>query len=224
MAYLYILSEDKYDDIFYEKCLVKITKKSFNVIPTRTEKGSGISDVRRKLPPLLKSIRYTGEVEDTFFLVAVDNDRRPVHPDHEVRADWSKLPKKEQGDKCRFCEIEKVAKSILGENRDDWPIKGAIVVAVEMMETWQLLICNPDRYKREQDLPLFPKRHKQSAKAYYAFSPPAQLKDLVMVEQKRLNIKASSDFCLYCAEQLNVEDLKKRSPSFGLLCAQVADW
>ena len=93
-----------------------------------------------------------------------------------------------------------------------------------MIETWQLLICNPDEHSQERLLPIFPNKKKSAAKKYYASSNvPDQLKDLV--KQARFELEMTPyEFCHYCGEQLDVADLKKRSPSFARFMAQVIDW
>lgn len=226
MSYLYLLAEDDTDELFFQGCLSRITGNPYEVIFNKLRKGGGLSEVRRKLPLLLQSIKNTGPVEDTFFLVVVDNDRSPIHPEHVLRSDFSKLPKKDKEKTCRYCEIEKVIASELGNT--SWPIRGAISIPVEMMETWQLLICDPKKYQHEQSsiMPIFSKRRQSSAKHYYASSNvPAQLKDLVAeIGKSDINIESSQQFCEYCVEKLDVDDLKSRSPSFTQFANQVQNW
>jgi hypothetical protein len=136
MNYLYILSEDESDDFFYKGCVEKITGEHFELIPRRIRKGGGISKVRKHLPLLLRDIKFSGPVKNTFFLIALDNDRSPAHPKHEIHEFVYKLSKKEQVKKCRYCEIENLAKQILGTDRNSWPISGAIAVPVQMIESW----------------------------------------------------------------------------------------
>ena len=225
MSYLHILSEDKNDDVFYQNCLNKITGKSFEIISTHPEKMSGISLVRSFLPSFLKNIQRTGSIGgQSYFLVAVDNDRSPIHPLHSKRADFSKLPKSDQKKTCRQCEIERVVSSVLGSDRNEWSVKGAIAIPVEMMESWQLLICSSATFRNERNLPIFPDKNARAAKTYYTSqNAPNQLKDLVRQERRKLNM-SSQEFCRYCAQQLNVNDLKARSRSFTQLSEQVADW
>ncbi|MEL7143743.1 MAG: hypothetical protein AAGL08_16165, partial [Cyanobacteria bacterium J06573_11] len=189
MNYLYILSEDDNDDTFYQNCLARITEKSYEVIPQRLRKGGGISEVKRKLPLFLRQIKNTGKVENTFFIVSLDNDRSPIHPDHPKRPDLSKLTKADANKSCRFCDIEQAIELALGSCTEEWPIPGAIAIPVEMIESWQLLICNPDQYTSEQGLPIFPDKRGAAAKHYYKSSNvPDQLKDLKRREQERLKL------------------------------------
>ncbi len=49
---------------------------------------------------------------------------------------------------------------ILGNDRDQWPIKGAIAVPVEMLESWLLLGCNECE---PEDLPIFSSANRPGA-------------------------------------------------------------
>ncbi|KPA19068.1 hypothetical protein MHK_000716 [Candidatus Magnetomorum sp. HK-1] len=225
MNYLYILSEDENDDIFYKRCVEKITGKHFELIPRRIRKGGGISYVRKHLPLLLRDIKFSGYVENTFFLIALDNDRSPAHPDHEVQQFAYKLPKKEQMKTCRYCEIENLAKQILGTDRNSWPISGSIAVPVQMIESWFLLICNSKKYEKEKNLPLFAKQKSEQAKRFYAPKKPSkQLKDLCADERKKLQMNLKKEFCQYCADNLIPEKLQVISNSFSVFNSQVVDW
>lgn len=223
--FIYILAEDDIDDMFYNLCVEKIKGGNYRLIPRRLRRGGGISQVRRYLPILLKDIQHTGEVENTFFVIALDNDRSPAHPAHQQIPNINKLPQKERRKTCRFCELEKTACEILGTDRDAWPIKGAIAVPVQMLESWLLLICNRGEYENEASLPLFAWKSMPLAKTYYAPKQPEnQLKDLMGLEKGMLEISSNEDFCLYCIEQLTPEDLAQVSPSFSLFLGQVNAW
>jgi len=225
MNYLYILSEDENDDIFYKGCVEKITGEHFELIPRRIRKGGGIYKVRKHLPLLLRDIKFSGSVENTFFLIALDNDRSPTHPNHETQEFFYKLHKKEQVKKCRYCEIENLTKQILGIDRNLWPISGAIAVPVQMIESWFLLICDSKKYENEKNLPIFAKQKSEIAKRYYAPNKPSkQLKDLCTDERKKLQMNLKKDFCKYCADNLIPEKLKIISSSFSLLNSQVVNW
>ncbi|MDM8523164.1 hypothetical protein QUF80_07320 [Desulfococcaceae bacterium HSG8] len=224
MNFIYILSEDDNDDAFYKGCIEKMTGKSYDLISRRLRRGGGVSQVRKYMPILLRDIRYTGHVDNTFFVIALDNDRSPAHPNHEKPPRFLKLPKKEQGKTCRFCEIERIAVNIL-DIRENWPIRGAIAVPVQMMESWLLLICDGVQYQNEAKLPIFAKKRSSSAQLYYGPRKPGdQLKDLCKIKKKQLNIKSDRDFCAYCAENLIPKDLQKISDSFALFKEQVDEW
>jgi len=220
MNNLYLLTEDDNDDLFYERCLEELTGNSFNLISYRTRKNSGISDVRKMSRRLLQILKYTGDTANAYFLLVMDNDRRPAHPDH------NKLPgisKGEQNKQCRFCELQKIVHEILGEDRVTWPAKGAIAVPVQMLESWLLLICKSNLV--EDDLPIFSGKEKSGAKQYHQGQKiPDQLKDLCGQEQLHLNLDTKGDFYFYCADQIDIEDLATRSASFALFKEQVDNW
>ena len=223
--WVYILSESDYDDLFYNLCLEIIAQQGYQLISRRLRPGSGISSVRRNIRLLLRDIAHTGKVEQTFFVIALDNDRCPIHPHHEQIPDIHKLPIKEQRKQCRFCEIERVIQEILGQDRHLWPIKGAVAVPVQMLESWLLLICNKDVYKDERSLPLFAWKSLSLAQQYYApGKPDDQLKDLKEREKSTLQISSEEDFYLYCIEHLVPAELASLSPSFALFKKQVEGW
>ncbi len=225
MNYLYILSEDDNDDEFYKRCAENITGKAFHLIPRRLRRGGGISQVRRYMSILFKDIRHTGPVEHTFFVVALDNDRSPFHPEHKKLPGLHKLPKREQRKSCRFCEIERAAKQVLGENREEWPIKGAIAVPVQMLESWLLLICDGEKYDSEASLPIFAEKNSALARHYYAPEKPVdQLKDLCGLEKRRLEIASNWELCVHCGTHLVPGDLRERSGSFVQFEGQVEEW
>lgn len=223
--FIYILSESDNDDVFYNLCVEQIKGETYKLISRRLRPGGGISQVRKYLPILLKDIRYTGKVENTFFVIALDNDRSPAHPAHQQIPNINKIPKKERRKTCRFCDLEKTTREILGADRDTWPVKGAIAVPVQMLESWLLLICNRGEYENEASLPIFVWKSMPLAKMYYApKQPESQLKDLVGLEKKKLEINSSEDFCLYCIEQLMPDELALVSPSFSLFMGQLEGW
>lgn len=221
MAFLYILSEDDADDLFYTGCVEKLTGKVMNNIFRKLRRGGGISEVRRKAKILLQQIKYTGQMEDAFFIIAMDNDRSPEHPSHQRLPG---LSKKEQRYACRFCEIEKAVMEMLGKDRSTWPIKGAIAVPVQMLESWLLLISNPTIYKNEASLPFFSRKTSPLAQEYYKNNVPDQLKDLRDNEKQRLKIVTDEEFCLHCCLALVSEDLQSVSPSFSLFKNQIDTW
>jgi hypothetical protein len=223
--FLHLLSEDDNDDFFYKACVEKITDREYEILPTRLRKGGGICEVRKSLPLFLANIQFTGFVETTFFLISVDNDRRCTHPEHSQREDFSKLSKKEQTDPCRFCEIEGRVQENLGQDREQWPIPGAIVIPVEMLESWLLLICNREKYGSEAQLPIFAEKIKSSASKYYG-SPnkvPDQLKDLAEAERQSLG-QNKREFYQHCASILEPNNLASVSPSFAQFLVQTQSW
>ena len=221
MNYLHILSESDNDDLFFKGCLERITGRSFDFASRRRlRKGGGIAEVRRKGPVLLRQIKYTGPVDDTFFLIALDNDRSPVHPEHKSR---HRLSGQDRRKRCRFCELEALVQDILGP-REKWPIPGAVAVPVEMIESWLLLIVNPDTHGNEASLPIFStKEHAQALRYYAPGAPPDQLKDLTTSERRALGLDTPA-FREHCVHVLDPEDLAERAPSFALFKGQVDAW
>ena len=47
MAWLYLLTEDDSDDMFYEACAERITGRSFQPLWRTVKRGSGIAAVRK---------------------------------------------------------------------------------------------------------------------------------------------------------------------------------
>ncbi len=223
--WVYILSESDYDDLFYNLCLETLTGHGYRLISRRLRTGGGITEVRRGIGYLLQDITRTGRVENTFFVIALDDDRCPIHPQHVPLPNRHKLPVREQRKACRFCEIDHRIQEFLGADQETWPIKGAIAVPVQMLESWLLLICNADTYPHEDVLPMFAKKSQALAQCYYApDKPDNQLKDLKELEKARLRITSEEDFCLHCIGQLKPDDLANVSPSFALFKHQVDTW
>jgi hypothetical protein len=222
--YVYILSEDDNDELFYKECLEKITGKPYEILGPKLRRTGGISEVRRLIPLFINTVQRSGLTENVVFLIALDNDRSPIHPEHATPADWSKLPKADQKNSCRYCEVETALLAKLGLDRQQWPIRGGIIVPVQMLESWLLLILNPGKYINEQSLPSFAKRDSSSAKYYYKSKPPQQLKDLREIEKERLGIGSNRHLCEYCAEQLDPVDLSQRSPSFKQFMDEIMAW
>ena len=204
MAYLWLLSESDNDDAFYKACVERLTGKTVHLVPRKLRKGSGLSALRSNSRLMLQQIQQSGYSDDTFFLIAWDNDRSPVHPKHEQR---SGLSKKERQKGCRYCEIESVIRSTLGE-RNVWPIPGAIAVPVEMLESWLLLICDGEHYRDEASLPPFAGKDQKPARDFYApKNPPDQLKDLCDIEKNKLEIDTRG-FIVHCAGRLGCIDIQ----------------
>lgn len=216
MAYLYLITEDDNDDLFFERCLEQLTGLSFHLMPVRFR--GGIKEVRRISRFTLKTIQRTGRVQDCYFVIVMDNDRSPEHPHHRL------VPKiqNDENNKCRFCEIQQTIEHELGTDQSQWPIKGAWAVPVEMLESWLLLILHPEW--NQTDLPIFPERNKLVAQQYYGNRLTDQLKDLCEQEKTQWNILGNGEFCLACAEQLDSQQLAQQSPSFALFKQQIENW
>lgn len=178
MAFLHLLTEDGSDDLFYEACAERITGRSFHSECAKVKRGAGIGAVRVAIKYLLRGILRTGPVPDSFFIIALDNDRAPQHPDG-ARPPGA-LSAADQRKRNRHEELHTAAAAELGADRSQWPIRGALAIPVEMMESWVLLMCDP---QRAQPLPYFPSAEKAASQQYHgSANPPPQLKDLAHSE------------------------------------------
>lgn len=218
MGYLYLLTEDDYDDLFFQRCVERLTGQTFTIISRPYRKGGGWSEVRKTLPFMLPDIKRSGFVEDTFFVIATDNDRTPIYPNCLPRPDLSPQEAKKRS---RYLEVLSLIEQVWGTNRGAWPIPGAIAVPVEMLESWLLLICG---HPSQDMLPLFSRRRDTLAQTYYGIHIQPQLKDLSKAKRKALNISHKPDFYTYCVDNLDPDDLAAKSPSFALFREEVTQW
>jgi hypothetical protein len=210
MARVYILSEDDFDDQVYVYVLETLLGARVDPIPLRLRRGGGVGEVRKKLPLLLAAIRRAGPIDDTYFVVSLDNDRVPEHEQHAPRAHG-----------CRHCELDDAIRLAMP---DGWPIPGAVAVPVQMIEAWLLLMYDPARYVREATLPQCGRRDQAVARGIYGAEPPPQLKDLVEMDQRASGSSTKSDFALACVLRLDPDGLAVRSPSFAHFRRQVSSW
>jgi hypothetical protein len=210
----YLLSEDDFDDAVYVYILEVLLARRVDLNPMRLRRGGGLGEVRKKLPLLLSHVRRSGLVDDTCFVIAIDNDRAREHPAHQALAHTRDEP-------CRHCAMEQ---AIHEQMPDGWPIPGACAVPVQMIESWLLLLHDPVRYPREADLPVCAWSTQETARRLYGPRPPPQLKDLVEAALHAGGTPAKVDFALACALRLDPEDLATRSPSFDRFRSQVARW
>jgi hypothetical protein len=214
VAHLFILSEDDSDDQAYAYLLESLLGTQVDVLPRRLRRGGGVGEVRKKLPLLVSDIRRMGWADDTFFLVAVDNDRtEPTHATHLREG-------RPHVGTCRNCMI---ADAIAAGLPDGRPIPGAVAVPVEMIEAWLLVMHDRARYPDEAALPRCSRRDQPVARDLYGHDPPPQLKDLVEAERLASRL-GGEDFVLACVMRLDAADLAARSPSFAHLRSEVAAW
>ena len=76
---LYLLTEDENDDIFFQRCAERISRKTFCLVPPkRIRKNGGDNEVENKLDFFLNDIKKS-ERMDAFFIIALDNDCAPEH-------------------------------------------------------------------------------------------------------------------------------------------------
>lgn len=221
MNYLYLLTEDDNDDLFFEGCLEKLTGLSFQLHDARgrLRKGSGIKETRRMLRLILQDLRRSGRQENAYLVVTIDNDRAVTHPHHTTRYD---LATAEKPKLCRVCELQQEIEAAWGTDREQWPVKAAIAVPVEMLESWLLLICG----HLPESLPIFARKAQPTAVRYYTtHQPPDQLKDLCQMEMMQAGIHTKAEFYLACVmNRLDPETLAAQSPSFAAFKGQVEQW
>lgn len=190
MNYLYLITEDDNDDLFFESCLEELTGLSFQLDNTRRRlrKGGGLPEARRMLRIVLQELQRTGKQENTYLVITVDNDRASTHPHHETRNELSAVEKPKS---CRFCELQREIEYAWGTNSTHWPVKVAIAVPVEMLESWLLLICG----HQPESLPIFARKAQPVVARYYGpKEPTAQLKDLCLLEMQQSAIATMSEF------------------------------
>lgn len=216
-SYLYILSEDDNDDLFYEMCASRISSKDFHLVePRRIRKGGGISFVRKALNIFLSDLKSMNNL-DTYFIIALDNDRAPDHQNSHKQ--HPKLANRDSNKSCRYCEINNAIERIWGSNQSSWPAQGAIAVPVEMLESWVLLAIDPTR----GTLPIFPTKRCNAAISYCGSNPPDQLKDLFNQEVQQLE-KSKEDLILDAASNMDIHAVANVSPSFNEFRSQVSLW
>lgn len=219
-AWLWLLAESDLDEAFFEGCAQAITGRSFRAQSRRLRKGSGIGAVRASLTLMLNAILRTGALDDTFFIAAMDNDRAPQHPTG-VRPPGP-LSRFDRNKQNRHRELLGAAEAILGPDRSQWPIPGAIAVPVEMIETWALLISDP--LQHQDRLPIFAAADSASAKDYHGGTPAPQLKDLVEQLCAARGMSKADLFLDHACSAFDADDLAERAPSFALFLADLRAW
>ena len=106
----------------------------------------------------------------------------------------------------------------LGTDRTAWPVDVTVAMPVEMIESWVLSLCDPDR----PPLPLFAEAAQHSARSYYSAQPPPQLKDLCKAEAAALG-KTLDEYFWHAADH-NLEPAIAVSPSFGMFVDEIRQW
>ncbi|OFZ82562.1 MAG: hypothetical protein A2583_14505 [Bdellovibrionales bacterium RIFOXYD1_FULL_53_11] len=207
MSWLYVISEDDIDDCYFLGITQKISGHSFTLMPQRLRKNGGISAAKKAFYRVQTQIKWMKQkVEDCFFVMAIDNDRAPAHPEHSRIPG---LPPQDQKKECRFCELEREAMRNLGPRRTEWNIGGAIAIPVQMLESWLLLSL--DSSLTDDTLPIFPDGCKQ-------------LKDLFRDFYNQSGLPSKKEFIEKCIDQTNIENLQSRSASFKQFVDQIYEW
>lgn len=218
MGFLYILSEGERDEDFYDLIAERVTGHTFDR-PTdfRLRRGASWKTALAGGRILLNLLAYWDGRQDVAVIIAIDNDRAPGHPGSVlphprplVGHDLKKPP--------RYPSLVKMVEDALGRDRRMWPVDVAIAMPVEMIESWVLLLCNPHR----PALPLFAEADQHSARAYYASTPPPQLKDLCKEEAAALG-KTLGEYFWHAAEQ-EIDPAAAASPSFRMFVNDLLQW
>ena len=212
---LYLLGESSVDETFYEGVAERITGYSFRRREIRVRPNAGYPAVCAATRLFLQSLVRLAAEGEIFFILAVDNDRVPHPWDAEDRGIVR------EGE-SRYERFERELADGLGKDRAAWPVKGALAIPVEMLESWILLATGE---KEEADLPRFSRARSVIAREFYAPSPPPpQLKDLVKEKRYAAGYWHNEEFFLDCAHRLDPDKLAAKSPSFAYFYAQVKDW
>jgi hypothetical protein len=217
MAFLYILSEGERDELFYELIAERVTGHKFErTSDFRLRHGANWKSALAGGRLLLNRVKYWKEPQDVAVILAIDNDRAPGHPGSLpllrplVGYDLRKQP--------RYPAVKQMIVDALGDIRRAWPVDVAVAMPVEMIESWVLLLCDPNR----PDLPLFAESNQQSARAYYGSQPPPQLKDLCKAEAS--NLGKSLDEYFWHATDQNIQAAITSSPSFKMFVEELEQW
>ncbi len=220
MSFLHLLTEDDSDDLFYEACAQRITGRRFQSEVAKVKRGAGIGAVRVAMKYLLRGILRTGPLPDSFFIIALDNDRAPQHPDG-ARPPGT-LSSADQRKQSRHDELHAAVAAVLGEDRSQWPIPGALAIPVEMLESWVLLMCDS---QRPQPLPYFPSADKPAAQQYHGTTnPPPQLKDLAHSEATARGIANRQELALDIALAHDSAAVAAVSRSYAHFRDQLLTW
>ena len=217
MAFLYVLSEGERDELFYERIAERVTGQNFErPSDFRLRHGANWKTALAGGRLLLNRVKHWPEPQEVAVILAIDNDRAPGHPGalpHPrplVGHDLKKPP--------RHPAVMKMVTDALGTDQNAWPVKVAVAMPVEMIESWVLLLTAPQR----PTLPLFAEAIQPSARAYYGATPPPQLKDLCKAEAAALG-KSHDDYFWHAAEQ-DIEATIAVSPSFRMFLDELARW
>lgn len=218
MGYLYILSEGERDELFYELVAERVTGRVFErPADFRLRQGANWKTALAGGRLLLNQVKHWNEPQDVAVILAVDNDRAPGHPG-ATEPHPRPLVGRDLKKPARYPAVIKMVTDALGANRDAWPVDVAVAMPVEMIESWVLLLSNPQR----PILPLFAEANQVSARAYYGASPPPQLKDLCEAEAVALG-KSLEEYFWHAAEQ-DIDAAANVSQSLNMFLDQIRSW
>lgn len=217
--YLYILCEGELDEMFYERLCERLTGCSFEIpADFRVRRGSNWRTAMAAARLLLtKVIKHWQGNQNVGVVIAVDNDRAPGHPGSKPpkRA----LPPNDLKKEPRYTMLRTMIRDALGQDENVWPVKVALAVPVEMIESWVLTLIDP---ARTDDLPLFSLATQHSARLYHGGKAPPQLKDMRDSEAASLGM-TQGEFFWHAAEQ-DIVAAEQASPSLNMFCEDLRRW
>jgi hypothetical protein len=215
--YLYILCEGELDEMFYERIAERVTGETFQSDEEfRVRQGSNWKTAIATAQLLLNRFKGWKTPQEVAVIIAVDNDRAPGHPGG--RAYPRPLPKADQKKESRYPKLAALVKESLGEDPQQWPVKVALAVPVEMIESWVLTLLDPDR----EELPVFSEASGELARQYYEGKPPPQLKDLRDEEAAKRGL--SRDELFWAAAGSDLGTGASVSPSLQLFLNDLKSW
>ncbi|MBE2284146.1 MAG: hypothetical protein IAE77_11875 [Prosthecobacter sp.] len=215
--HLYILSEGELDEMFYERLAERVTGFTFMQDEEfRLRHGANWKTAMASARLLISRFKHWQEKQDIAVIVAVDNDRASGHPGG--RSYPKPLPKPDQSKAPRYEALQQMLFAALGSDPSRWPVKVALAVPVEMIESWVLLLLNPQR----EELPPFSQASQGLARLYYGKVPPPQLKDLRDEEVKARGVDRMQLF--WDAAEQPLEPAMAASESLRMFVEQLQGW
>ena len=226
MSLLYLVTESDRDALFYEKCAARLTGRIFSwAKPMRNRKGDGSSAVQTQIKYALRQARGAAAgAEEVCFIAAIDNDRTP-HLENAATLQRARLSHSEQTRPARLPWMHAVVHEVLGHDSAAWPLRVAIAVPVEMVESWIVEALGAEL--PGGPAPHFSRQDQQRARNYYApADAPPQWKDLERSARAACERETDEDFYEHAATVIaqDAEALAARAESFRLFREQLAAW
>lgn len=216
--FLYILCEGERNEMFYGRICERITGLTYEQpLDFRVRQGSNWKTALAASQLLINRFKHWPEPQDVAVIIAVDNDRAPGHPGSVPAS--KPLPVMDRKKAPRYPELVKLVDESLGADPAKRAVDVALAVPVEMIESWLLVLLNPDC----GDLPIFSEISPITHQYYQGKKPPCQLKELRETEAKRLGLDADSLF-LHAADTGDLDKLATRSQSFALFRQDLLAW
>jgi hypothetical protein len=215
--HLYILSEGELDEMFYERLAERVTGLAFiQDEEFRLRHGANWKTAMASARLLISRFKHWQEKQDIAVIIAVDNDRAPGHPGGKAYP--KPLPKPDQSKAPRYAALKNMLFETLGADPAEWPVRVALAVPVEMIESWVLLMLNP----QGEELPPFSQASHGLARLYYGKEPPPQLKDLRDDEVRKRGVDRMHLF--WDAAEQPLEPAMEASASLRMFVEQLQSW